>query len=242
MPTISSNILNTVFQLVPGFIVAWIVYGLTAYRKPSPFERVIQALIFTLFVKSIVFIFKTALEWIGAYWAIGAWNENVALGWSLCTSVVLGFGFVWCINNDFPFQYLRPQLNGDDKPGFLRRFLDKVRLTEKSIHPSEWFSALSEREMYVVLQLKDERRLFGWPEQYPDDPEEGHFVITEPEWLLDSGDRAPLYDVSSILIAASEVAWIELLASSSSTAIDQSEIDESRRILVESNKEAKQEK
>ena len=31
--------------------------------------------------------------------------------------------------------------------------------------------------------MKDRRRLYGWPEEWPSRPEQGHFRIIEAEWL-----------------------------------------------------------
>ena len=62
MEGISAEIVGVIYQLLPGFIVAWIIYGLTAHLKPSSFERIVQALIFTVFVRTIVLIFKGTLQ------------------------------------------------------------------------------------------------------------------------------------------------------------------------------------
>ncbi len=43
----SSEVLKVIYALLPGFVAAWIFYGLTAPPRQSPFERVVQALIFT---------------------------------------------------------------------------------------------------------------------------------------------------------------------------------------------------
>lgn len=36
---------------------------------------------------------------------------------------------------------------------------------------------------YIVLHLKDRRRLYGWTEERPSRPEQGNFRIIEGEWL-----------------------------------------------------------
>jgi hypothetical protein len=40
------DVVSLLFQLVPGFIAAWILYGFSSYPKPSQFERLVQALVF----------------------------------------------------------------------------------------------------------------------------------------------------------------------------------------------------
>lgn len=44
--------------LLPGFLAAWVFYAFTSYRKPSEFERVIQALIFTLLIKTVTTVVR----------------------------------------------------------------------------------------------------------------------------------------------------------------------------------------
>jgi len=40
-----SEIVIAIFQMLPGFILAWSFYGLTPHALPTPFEGVVQALI-----------------------------------------------------------------------------------------------------------------------------------------------------------------------------------------------------
>ena len=42
------DIVGVLTFLLPGFVAASIFYSLTSYPKPSPFDRVVQALIFTV--------------------------------------------------------------------------------------------------------------------------------------------------------------------------------------------------
>ncbi|WP_425032221.1 hypothetical protein [Pelagibius sp.] len=62
MDSINEDIVGLLQYLLPGFLAAWVFYGLTAHQKPSQFERVIQALIFTLIVQAIVSLEKWVAE------------------------------------------------------------------------------------------------------------------------------------------------------------------------------------
>ena len=53
MPDLANNTIEVLNFLVPGFIAAGVYYGFTATSKPNTFERVIQALIFTVVIKAI---------------------------------------------------------------------------------------------------------------------------------------------------------------------------------------------
>ena len=86
-----------------------------------------------------------------------------------------------------------------------------MHLTKETSYPSEWYSAFSENpDCYVVLHLSGERRLYGWPEEWPSRPDEGHFRIAEGEWLTKDGQR-PMKGVSAFVVPARDVEMIEFL-------------------------------
>ena len=49
----SGDIVGVLTFLLPGFVAASILYSLTSYPKPSPFDRIVQALIFTVIGRAI---------------------------------------------------------------------------------------------------------------------------------------------------------------------------------------------
>ena len=55
MDSLTNDIVVILQYLLPGFLAAWIFYGFTSHPKPSQFERVVQALIFTLIIHLAVF-------------------------------------------------------------------------------------------------------------------------------------------------------------------------------------------
>ena len=50
----SSEVVGVLTFLLPGFVAAAIFYSLTSHPKPGAFDRVIQALIFTVIGQAIV--------------------------------------------------------------------------------------------------------------------------------------------------------------------------------------------
>lgn len=235
MEGISKEIVGIIYQLLPGFIVAWILYGLTAHLKPSSFERIVQALIFTVLVRTLLIILKLTSLAIGKkYFYIGTWNNDIEFILSIIIAITAGLCITWCVNNDFPLFLFRD--DGKDRCNkaftWLHYILSKMKLTDKTLHPSEWFTAFSFEPRYIVLHLTGERRLYGWPRQYPDDPQNGHFLIQEAAWLLDDGSTAPLYTVKQILIPASEVERIEFLKEESEITAVSTEIEKSMVLLT----------
>jgi hypothetical protein len=234
MSEMSTEIVNIVYQLLPGFIVAWIFYGLTAYQKPTPFERIVQALIFTVLVKAILIISKPIAIQLGRIYSFGAWTENVEFIMSIFYAILGGLFLTWCVNNDFPLYLFRKNdvKNHNRFMNWINRFLSKLKLTEKTLYPNEWYSSFSSNERYIVLYLKGGQRLYGWPKQYPDDPNAGHFIITEPEWLLNDGTSAPLYTVKEMLVPTMEVERVDFLKMDSEVTASESEQKEVKEKLV----------
>ena len=182
----SSETVTVLTFLLPGFVAAAIFYSLTSHPKPSDLERVIQALIFTVIGQAIV----TAIFLSGIPPLIKEWELVVAV----LIAVLLALIAAYVSNND-------------TMHGILRWF----GVTKETSYPSEWYSAFSRHtNCYVVLHLKGERRLYGWPQEWPSHSDQGHFRIAEGEWLIDD-ERRPATGVSAILIPAAEVEMVEFL-------------------------------
>ncbi len=236
MEGISTEIVGVIYQLLPGFIVAWIIYGLTAHLKPSFFERIVQALIFTVLVRAILVVFRFFAVTVGEnVYSLGAWSDEVEFMWSIIIAISTGLFITWCVNNDFPLFLFRK--DGEEKCHdnfrWLHKLLSKIKLTDKTLHPTEWYSAFNSEPRYIVLHLKGERRLYGWPKQYPDDPEKGHFLIEEAEWLLDDGSSAPLYSVKQLLIPSSDVEQIEFSKNQSEIKASKEALEKSKKLLTD---------
>lgn len=220
----SIDILGVIYALVPGFLAAWVFYGLTAHPKKTPFERTIQALIFTLFVQGMNYAVQFGLVWLaGRGWTPwGEWTDRVALAWSGVNAVLIGIVFAVFANRDWAHTTLR-----------------KLGLTKRTSFPSEWFSAFNRDKRYVILHLKGARRLHGWPEEWPDQPDSGHFVIYGPSWLLPNNERAPLYRVERLLMPATEVEMVEILKSESELTASVEQLQAAEDLLIKLQQEDK---
>lgn len=186
-----SDIVKAIFQMLPGFISAWIFYGLTAHARPTPFERVVQAFIFTMFSEAVVIVMGKLFLLVGTWKSMGIWTEDTAFVWKVLTSIALGLTFACLANTNKLHQRL---------PDWI---------TKRTSYPSEWFSAFSRNKLCVYLNLKGDRRIFGWAEEWPDEPGKGHFLLAMPEWILDDNTRVPLVGLERILVPAADVEIVE---------------------------------
>jgi hypothetical protein len=71
----SSDLLDLFMKLLPGFLAAAAFHALTPYPKRDVFERVVAALIFTLFAQLVVAAVRSICIWIGTSgFSLGAWS------------------------------------------------------------------------------------------------------------------------------------------------------------------------
>jgi hypothetical protein len=195
MESISSELFTILKFLLPGFLTAWIFHAFTAYPKPSQFERVVQALIFTVLVQGIVYIIKPALLYAGRYHSFGEWSPTTLTAWSYISAVILGFTFSYLANTDN-----------------FHKFLRKLKLTKQSSYHCEWYGAFHDREKCrVVLNLVDGRRIYGWPHEWPSEPSKGHMVLTEAAWIDDSNNYVDLLEVDAIMLKVTDIQWVEFI-------------------------------
>lgn len=191
-----SSLLAALKYLLPGLVAAWVLGNLTPAPKATSFERVVQALIFTLPVQLGVFGVRSALLLFGArVGSVGRWSDDVATGWSVAVAVFFGFALAWVVNTDR-----------------VHRLLRRTGVTRETSYSSEWYRAFSENRQFVVLHVTGDRRLYGFPEEWPSVPQEGHFLMVRAAWL-ESDKSTLLPGVHRILIRASDVEMVELMQS-----------------------------
>lgn len=182
----SGEVVGVFTFLLPGFVAAAIFYALTSHPRPGAFDRVVVALIFTAIGQAI------AEYGLALFPGGGEWRPFAPI----VIAVALGFGASVLSNADILHAPMR-----------------WLRITRETSYPSEWYSTFARLGdgSYIVLHLPGERRLYGYAEEWPGDPKEGHFRIAEPEWLGEDGERVPATSVSVILIPAAEVSMVEFM-------------------------------
>jgi len=179
------NLLDVLLALLPGFLTAQIIDTLVVREDRSPFERIVQALIFT---------FLSHLLWALTKWNFGIQNGYDLVGLGGC-AIVWGLGLTWLINSSAIHDFLR-----------------WCRLTQSASRPSEWYDSFYDRQEHVILHLKDGRRIFGWPRIYSFRPDKGHILLEGAEWLDRPKDKDPIprRDVD-FLIDVTDVRFVEFI-------------------------------
>lgn len=194
MEDLASDLIKLFQYLLPGFLAAWVFYGFTSFAKPSQFERVVQALIFTLVTQVFVFFTKKSMIFLSDCIVLGSWSKDVEFVVSVVIATILGFLFAYFANNDQFHSIIR-----------------KAGISKETSYPSEWYGEFSNKVTYVVLHLEDGRRLYGWPKEWPSNPERGHFSLQQASWLTEDGQEHRLTGVENILIPSSAVKMVEFM-------------------------------
>lgn len=139
MEGISKEFVELLLFLLPGFVAAWVFYGLTAHPKPTQFERVVQALIFTFIVQWAVSVTK----WVSCFFgehihAFGTWNTECGQFWSFVIAVGIGLIFARFANNNAVHAWLwRWEWYEKQRKKFARLHLPKWEWTCRTSYPSE---------------------------------------------------------------------------------------------------------
>ncbi|MEA9898429.1 DUF6338 family protein [Xanthomonas campestris pv. raphani] len=200
MDELSTEVVKLLTYLLPGFTAAWIFFGLTSHPKPSQFERVVQALILTFVIQTLLGLSQWVALLAGRAVVLGPWSLTSSLVASFALAIAVGLALSFYTNKDWLHSKLR-------KHGF----------TSRTSHPSEWYCVFAERADYVIVQLKDGRRLYGWPKEWPITPGQGQLYIQVPSWIGESGEAIDLPQLDGILIDSKDVQWVEFMRNEETT-------------------------
>lgn len=194
MENLFANATPLLTFLLPGFLAAWILYGLASHPKPSQFERTVEALVFTFIIHVAVESTEAFLLLVGQKgFSVAEWGMVAGLIWPVFYAALLGGGLAWLINRDYFHSFMR-----------------KLGFTSRTSHPSEWFCVFSSKAAYVILNFHDGRRLIGWPKEWPMSPSGGQFYIQEPAWIGENGKLTELDTIDGIIVQATDVRWVEV--------------------------------
>jgi hypothetical protein len=210
MNIITNELIALLTFLLPGFITSFLFYSLTSFPKKSELEAVVIALIYTVIINAIIELLGMGFIAIGNQIAIGEWNQLSKTVWSIIIAVIIGLLWSYLFNNDR-----------------IHKFLRKTKITSKTSYPSEWYGTFTETKRYIILDLKDGRRIMGWPAEWSNDPDKGHFVLEDARWLtVDQDGRLsdiPLETIDKIMIAVHNVEMVEFVKDDDELEGDQNE-------------------
>ncbi|HBO12506.1 MAG TPA: hypothetical protein DD491_06955 [Halieaceae bacterium] len=185
MADITTGLIEALEFLLPGFLTAWIFYGFTPYDRPSHFERIIQALLFTAIIQGLIAPLK----------AKGWWPASYEVPLSLLLAVILGVVAVGIANRN---------------P--LHRLMSRVGLSGETSFASEWYRAFNERKnSFVMVELRDGRRMGGWVREWPSRPAVGHLGLQTVSWVDETGAPEEIPGVEEVLLPVEDIGIVYFL-------------------------------
>lgn len=192
MDDLVKEVIPLLQYLIPGFVSTWIFYTLTAFKRPDTFGQIVQALIFTFVIHGMVLGVGAVCVWVGEKgFSVGKWDAKAEACWAFSASLVLGlFACSLSVN------------------GKLHGWLRRRNVTKQSSYPSQWFSAFAKYDRVITLHLDDERRVLGWPVDWPPESTSGQFVMQYPCWINEDGTEVPI-SAEFLLIDSTRVKWVE---------------------------------
>lgn len=175
--------------LIPGFISATILNTLIVRKDKSELSKIVEALIFSLLIYTLYSLAiarsPVALIKVGEVSTFS--YEYKAFLWLLCFSLIIPLILGLFIVKDWHMK--------------AARFLGFSRRTARG---SVWLDVFYEKDVHIIIDFVNGRRIYGWPMYYSDDPGSQYIYLYEPAWIVeDETSKESKYvelDVEGILI------------------------------------------
>ena len=91
------------------------------------------------------------------------------------------------------------------------RLLRRLKVTNKTARDTVWLDVFTDQKRYLIVNLSDGRRVFGWPMYFSDTPKEGNLYLYDPSWITENGDYIDLDIHGLFLVKADNIDSIEFL-------------------------------
>jgi hypothetical protein len=165
MENITEESIKLLSLLIPGFITSYFSAFLTASRrKESELDKIVKAFIWTVIINIIVTVLDNSIK------------PTIPFQEPLRTIIAVGIALLLAIILSLLY-----------KNDIIHKFFRFLRITDQTAYPSEWFGTFTETKDYIILNLRDSRRLMGWPLEWPNDPKNGYFILKDASWLIPDG-------------------------------------------------------
>lgn len=172
---ITYETINILLLLVPGFIATRIIDAITQRREQNDVGRLVEALIFSFLIYAIVNLFT---DWQPIFRAVTS-GEVTTYKFSTDHILLMTIAI---------FTALVPITIGVILHyDLFMKVLRFLRITDKTWRDSLWQDVFIEQKRFLVINLKDERRIYGWPMYYSNDPKEGFIYLYNPAWIDEDG-------------------------------------------------------
>lgn len=173
-----SELIPILVFLLPGLLTMGVIEVLVVSRPRDTFDKVVLAFVLTFLNLLLFSVARWSLEKIGwcfcSTWQFDHVNFYTPGNLILIMVCAVGLGVVWSYE------------------ATNERLLERLRLkniTTKTHKPSTWREAfIHHKGRWMVVHLKDGRRIYGYPLHYSDEPDERAIHLSPATWLIDEKD------------------------------------------------------
>ena len=160
--------------LIPGFISSILLNTVVVRKEKDTLSKIVEALVFSLIIYTCVTAFSgqspvflnTAQEDQTKTYSI-TFNAAFLVPLVL-VSIILPLFLGLLSTTDLHMKLLRG-----------------LRVTNKTARDTVWLDVFTEQKRYVIINLSDGRRVFGWPMYYSNEQEDGFVYLYNPAWLVE---------------------------------------------------------
>lgn len=195
--------LGILLLLLPGFAAAYLVQLLAARRKQSEFDKVVEALIFSLVLYLLTlrfFGYSLPIAWHpgdakhpNEWQILIIWPHLLTLA---ILAVVMGALYAASINHNWltaPFRWLK--------------------ISERSARSSVWNDVLSNLKGFVQVGMSDGRSVIGWLRKYSDEDDSHALFLEEAAWIDSDGKEVPIHGPGILLTKNLGIEYVMFLGS-----------------------------
>jgi hypothetical protein len=205
--------LGILLVLLPGFAAAYLVQLLAARRKQSELDKVVEAVLFSLFLYLLTlpfFGYSLPIAWhrgdsshADAWQIFIVWRHLLTLA---LLALVLGTIYAASINHNWltaPFRW--------------------SKISERSARSSVWNDVFSNLKGFVQVGMSDGRSVIGWLRKYSDEDDTHALFLEEASWVDADGVETMIHGPGILLTKNLGIEYVMFLDSGSQHASDGSE-------------------
>jgi Family of unknown function (DUF6338) len=193
MMDVSVEALSIFVVLMPGFVTTIILNILIVRPKQDSHRTLIEALVFSFLIYSIVGTFcsgafvSVVATRLGATTEYRADPNMAALALATGSSILLALLLGLAATHDLHMRFFR-----------------FIRVTTRTSRPTAWLDVFSEQRRHVIVHLADGNRVRGWPQYYSDNPEEGLVYLYRPSWITRNNVIQPMTGIHGLFIVKAD--------------------------------------
>ena len=175
--------LNILLLLLPGLLAGQIFYSFFRLDDIAVSRRMLDALLFTFIIYLLVSVFATWEPLAQVDQSQNGLSYTFSASQTVIWLSLAGVVFVPIIVGFFYFN------------DYVHLCLRKLKITTKTSRANTWNDAFLTQNRFVIITLKDGRRIRGYPTMFSTDPEEGFIYLYNPAWVNDEkiDENAPDY-------------------------------------------------